>query len=95
MKRMLIVLAASGGLLAAAMPASADEALFKSKGCVKCHDAEKKKKGPAVSAMTAKYKGDKAAAGKLVAMLKGKDHPEVDATDDELKKLVAHAIGAK
>ncbi len=94
MKRMLIVLAATG-LLAGTLPASADEALFKSKGCVKCHDAEKKKKGPAVSAMTAKHKGDKAAAGKLVAMLKGKDHPEVDATDDELKKLVAHAIGAK
>lgn len=95
MKRMLIVLAAAGGLLAAAMPASADEALFKSKGCAKCHDAEKKKKGPAVSAMSAKYKGDKAAAGKLVTLLKGKDHPEVDATDDELKKLVAHAIGTK
>lgn len=94
MKRMLIVLAATG-LLAGTLPASADEALFKSKGCVKCHDAEKKKKGPAVAAMTAKHKADKAAAGKLVAMLKGKDHPEVDATDDELKKLVAHAIGAK
>lgn len=94
MKRMLIVLAATG-LLAGTAPASADEALFKSKGCVKCHDAEKKKKGPAVSAMTAKHKGDKAAAGKLVAMLKGKDHPEIDATDDELKKLVAHAIGSK
>ena len=91
MKRMMIALAAAG-FLAGAMPATADEALFKSKGCVKCHDAEKKKKGPAVSAMTAKYKGD---VGKATAVVKGKDHPEVDATDAELKKLVAHAIGAK
>ena len=94
MKRMLLVLAATG-LLAGALPASADEALFKSKGCAKCHDAEKKKKGPAVAALTAKYKGDKAAIGKLAATVKGKDHPEVDASDEELKKLIGYAIGAK
>jgi cytochrome c len=95
MKRMLIVLAATGGLLAASMPASADEALFKSKGCAKCHDASKKKKGPALSALAEKYKGDKAAVAKLAAKVKGKDHPEVDATDAELKALVGYAIGAK
>jgi cytochrome c len=96
MKRMLIVLAAVGGLLAASMPASADEAaLFKSKGCVKCHDAEKKKKGPSLKTLSEKYKGDKAAIGKLAATVKGKDHPEVDANDEELKKLIGYAIGAK
>jgi cytochrome c len=94
MKRMMIALAAAG-FLAGAMPASADEALFKSKGCVKCHDAEKKKKGPAVATLTAKYKGDKAAIGKLMTVVKGKDHPEVDASDEELKKLIGYAIGAK
>ena len=91
MKRMMIALAAAG-FLAAALPASADEALFKAKGCVKCHDAEKKKKGPAIKAMSAKYKGD---VGKAMSVVKGKDHPEVDATDAELKKLVGHAVGAK
>lgn len=91
MKRMLIVLTAAG-FLAAALPATADEALFKSKGCAKCHDAAKKKKGPAISAMTSKYKGD---IGKGMAVVKGKDHPEIDATDAELKKLVGHAVGAK
>lgn len=91
MKRTMIALAAAG-ILAGAMPATADEALFKSKGCVKCHDAEKKKKGPSITAMTAKYKGD---AAKATAAVKSQDHPEVNATDDELKKLVAHAIGAK
>ena len=32
---------------------------------------------------------------KATTVVKGKDHPEVDATDAELKKLVSHAIGAK
>ena len=94
MKRALIALAVTG-LFAGSMPASADETLFKSKGCVKCHDAEKKKKGPAIAALTAKYKGDQAAVGKLMTTVKGKDHPEVDATDAELKKLIGYAIGAK
>lgn len=91
MKRMMIAMAAAG-FLAGALPATADEALFKAKGCVKCHDAEKKKKGPAIKAMSAKFKGDVA---KATAVVKSQDHPEVDATADELKKLVAHAIGAK
>jgi len=91
MKRMLIALAAAG-LVAGALPASADEALFKSKGCAKCHQAEKKGKGASIKDMTAKYKGD---VGKATAVVKGKDHPEVDAKDDELKKLVAHAVGGK
>jgi cytochrome c len=91
MKRMLIVLAVAG-FLAGTLPASADEALFKSKGCAKCHQAEKKGKGASVKDMSAKYKGD---VGKATAVVKGKDHPEVDAKDDELKKLVGHAVGAK
>lgn len=91
MKRMLIALAAAG-LVAGALPASADEALFKSKGCAKCHQAEKKGKGASIKDMTAKYKGD---VGKATAVVKGKDHPEVDVKDDELKKLVAHAVGGK
>ncbi|MBL0140657.1 MAG: cytochrome C' [Betaproteobacteria bacterium] len=95
MKRLLIALAAAGGLIAASMPASADDATYKSKGCVKCHDMEKKKKGASVKDLTAKYKGDKAAIGKLAGTVKGKDHPEVDASDDDLKKAIGFMIGAK
>ena len=91
MKQAIIVLAAAG-FLAGALPASADEALFKSKGCAKCHQAEKKGKGPSVKDMNAKYKGD---AGKAMAVVKGKDHPEVDVKDDDLKKLVGYAAGSK
>ena len=94
MKSTLIVLAATG-LLAVGLPASADEALFKSKGCIKCHDMAKKKKGASVKDLSAKYKGDKAAIAKLAGTVKGKDHPEVDATEDEVKKAIGFAIGAK
>ena len=48
MKRMLIALAAAG-LVAGALPASADEAAFKKAGCAKCHQAEKKGKGSVAS----------------------------------------------
>ena len=91
MKRFMIALAAAG-LVAGTLPASADEALFKSKGCAKCHQAEKKGKGPSIKDMTAKNKGDVA---KATAVVTGKDHPEVDVKGDELKKLVGYAIGAK
>jgi cytochrome c551/c552 len=91
MKRMLIALAAAG-LVAGALPASADEAAFKKAGCAKCHQAEKKGKGASIKDMSAKYKGD---VGKATTVVTGKDHPEVDAKGDELKKLVGHAVGAK
>ena len=91
MKRTMIVLAAVG-FLAGTLPASADEAAFKKAGCAKCHQAEKKGKGASVKDMSAKYKGD---VGKASAVVTGKDHPEVDAKGDDLKKLVGYAVGAK
>ena len=91
MKRTMIALAAAG-LVAGALPASADEAAFKKAGCAKCHQAEKKGKGASIKDMSAKYKGD---VGKASAVVTGKDHPEVDAKGDELKKLVGYAVGAK
>jgi cytochrome c551/c552 len=91
MNRMLIALAAAG-FLAGALPASADEAAFKKAGCAKCHQAEKKGKGASIKDMTAKYKGD---VGKATAAVTSKDHPEVDAKGDDLKKLVGYAVGGK
>ena len=91
MKRMMIALAAAG-FLAGTLPASADEAAFKKAGCAKCHQAEKKGKGMSLKDMSAKYKGD---VGKASAVVTGKDHPEVDAKGDDLKKLVGYAVGAK
>ena len=65
--------------------AIADADLAKAKGCLNCHDAEKKKVGPSFKEIA----GKKKAAPELVAKLKeAKGHPKVNASDDEIKKLV-------
>ena len=64
--------------------------------CAACHDAEKKKVGPAFKDVAAKYKGDKGAEAKVVEKMKeGKGHPKVAASDAELKAAVQHALSTK
>ena len=40
--------------------------MLKAKGCLNCHDAEKKKVGPSFNDIAAKFKGKQGAAGDLV-----------------------------
>ena len=89
----LVALALCAGLAQAQPPAD----LLKSKGCLGCHDAEKKKIGPAYKDVAAKYKGDAGAATKIVGGLKeGKGHPvKVKATDEELKSLADYVLSVK
>lgn len=94
MKASLVILAAAAAL--AAGTANADMAQLKAKGCLGCHDVDKKKVGPGLKDIAAKYKADKGAEGKLVAKLKsGKGHPKVNASDDELKTLVGDVLATK
>jgi cytochrome c len=51
---------------AAAVDVSAAESLAKHSGCNKCHAVEKKKDGPALRDVAAKYRGDEHAAEKLI-----------------------------
>jgi len=95
-------LAISLALAAAfALPAyAADPAeLLKSKGCVGCHDVDKKKVGPAFKDVAKKYGGDAGASAKIVGELKGgkeKGHPvAVKASDDELKTLADYVLSQK
>ena len=61
------------------------EDVLKAKGCVNCHDAEKKKVGPSVKDIKAKgVKTDEAVA----KMVSGKGHPKVKATEAEMKAAV-------
>lgn len=93
MRTMLVVAAAAGTLAAGAVQA---QDVLKTKGCLGCHEMDKKKVGPAFKDVAAKYKADKAAEGSLVAKLKeGKGHPKVAASDDELKAAVKQALSAK
>jgi cytochrome c len=92
MKRAILVLAAFA--LGTSAFAADPPDIFKAKGCLNCHDFDKKKVGPAYKDVAAKYKGDAGAEAKITGELKsGKGHPiKVNATDDELKTAVTYVL---
>ena len=83
------------GMLArsgAALSQSGDD-LLKAKGCLGCHDFDKKKVGPAYKDVAAKYKGDANAEAMLVAKLKdGKGHMKINASESEIKTMVGRVL---
>jgi len=88
MRTLLVALAA-----AAALAGGAVQAQDSLKKCMGCHDMEKKKAGPSFKDAAAKNKGNKDAAGAIVAKMKdGKGHPKVAGSDDELKAAVEAAL---
>ena len=88
-----IVLAVAAGLAAGSAQA---QDVLKAKGCLNCHEMDKKKVGPAYKDVAAKYKDNKDAEATLVAKLKeGKGHPKVAATDDELKAAIKQVLSTK
>ena len=63
----------------------AAEDVLKAKGCLNCHDAEKKKVGPSIKDIKAKgVKVDEAVA----KMTSGKGHPKVKASEPDIKAAV-------
>lgn len=86
-KPLLITALAAGGVLFAGA-AGADEALAKKEGCLACHAVDKKKMGPKLKDVSAKYKGKDDAEAAIVAKLKaGKEHPAVKSSDADLATL--------
>lgn len=87
---------AAGSLFAATQAAAAGDTgadLLKSKGCLGCHDMEKKKVGPAFKDVAAKNQGKEDA---LVAKVSGaKGHPKVNATEEEVRKAVHQVLQTK
>jgi cytochrome c len=70
--------------------------------CSKCHTDKTTKKGPSWASVATKYKGKPDAADKLFAYLKtggkmedGEDHKKVEASDADLKAVVALVLAAK
>jgi cytochrome c len=83
-------------VIAGAANAQAGADLAKSKGCVGCHEVDKKKVGPAFKDVAAKNKGSKDAEATLIAKLRdGKGHMKIAASDDELKTLVQYVLSQK
>ena len=96
MRTLLVIVAAAGALAAGIGFAQSGPDVLKAKGCMNCHDNDKKKVGPAYKDVAAKYKGQKGAANELVAKLKdGKGHPKVAASDAELKAAVDTVLSTK
>lgn len=76
--------AVSGWVLSQEAGAQAPD-LLKAKGCLNCHDADKKKVGPAIKDIKAKgVKADEAVA----KMTAGKGHPKVNASEADIKAAV-------
>jgi cytochrome c551/c552 len=76
--------------------AAMGQEVLRARGCTSCHDADKRKVGPSLRDIGAKYKGDKSRAAQIVAGMKeGKGHPKVAGTDAELEAAVVAAISTK
>lgn len=90
-------LAFAGGALA-----SPAEDIIATQKCSKCHTATTTKKAPSWASLAQKYKSDAGAEAKLVTMLKtggktsdGDDHKKVEASDADLKAVVAIVMSSK
>ena len=89
MKLVLISAFVAAGVLATGA-AQASPELSKSAGCAKCHEIDKKKKGPAFKDSAAKYKGKadaEAVIFKSITDPKG-DHPEMKASPEDTKTMI-------
>jgi cytochrome c len=96
MRAALLVLAAAGALAASSGYAQSGADVLKAKGCLNCHEMDKKKVGPAYKDVAAKYKGQKGAESELVAKIKeGKGHLKVEASEAELRAAVRQVLATK
>ena len=92
--RAILAVVAAAGVLAGGMVQAQD--VLKAKGCLGCHEMDKKKVGPAFKDVAAKHKGNKDAQAMLVAKIKdGKGHAKISGSDAELKAAVDAALAAK
>ena len=94
MKAALVVLAAAG--LIAAGAANAGESggadLVKAKGCLNCHDMDKKKVGGSWKEIAGRGKDAKEMAAKLK---EGKGHMKVTASDAEITSMLQYIQAQK
>ena len=93
MRTVVVAIALTGALVAGAAYAQSGADVLKSKGCLNCHEADKKKVGPSFKDIAAKSQGKQA---ELVAKLKdGQGHPKVAASDAELNAAVQTVLATK
>jgi len=89
---MKAIIAVAAALVAGTAFAQSGADVVKAKGCMNCHEVDKKKVGPSFKDIAAKKKSE----AELVAKLKeGKGHPKVAASDAEIKAAVQHVLATK
>ena len=90
----IVVVAAAAGVLAAGLGfAQSGADVVKTKGCMNCHEVDKKKVGPSFKDIAASRKG---AEADIIAKLKdGKGYPKAAASDAEIKAAVQHVLSTK
>lgn len=81
-------------MLAFAAPVFAQSGadVVRSRGCLNCHDVDKKKMGPSFRDIAASRRGS---AQMLARLKEGKTHPKVSATDGELKAALDYIMAAR
>ncbi|HEX2334053.1 MAG TPA: c-type cytochrome [Burkholderiales bacterium] len=93
MRTVVVAMVVAGALAAGAANAQSGADVVKSKGCVNCHEMDKKKVGPSFKDIAAKGKGKEA---EMAAKIKeGKGHPKVAASDAEIKAALDYIMAAK
>src|SRR5512138_2748598 len=92
-KAAAIALAAGSLVVATGAAAQSGADLLKAKGCLGCHDLEKKKVGPAFKDVAAKNQGKEDALVAKVAGAKG--HPKVNASEEDVRKAVEQVLKTK
>lgn len=95
MRTVLAILAAAAAGILVAGPGFAQTGaeVVKTKGCLNCHEVDKKKVGPSFKDIAAKRQG---AEADIIAKLKdGKGHPKAAASDAEIKAAVQHVLSTK
>jgi cytochrome c len=92
-----IVAAVSGLAMGGAASAGPADDIIAANKCKSCHTATTTKKGPSWASVAEKYKGDAAAADKIVNMLKtgANDHDKVTASDADLKAVANVVLTSK
>ena len=98
MRTILLAMAAGAAALSiqSVAYAAAGEDEAKEHGCVKCHEVDKKKVGPAWKEISAKYKGKK--AEEVMTSMKGKPvHKQTLQTtqDSSLKTIIEWVLAQK
>lgn len=101
-----LAIALSATLVCGSAFAASAEDIIAAQKCNKCHTATTTKKGPSWASLAEKYKGKADMPAKLAEMLKtgvplsgktGEDdlHKKVEASDAELKAIVALVLSSK